>query len=118
MFEEPRNIATQHATSYEGVMLCQTQGRREVTPSSGEGAPSDIAIHCSRESIKGGKKRHKQRLQGSMTMTDHDDGNNGEAGCSSVRCASTIAHNDKRQARLTMDYFKRLLEADHRLLPR
>jgi hypothetical protein len=34
-FEESRGMATQHATSYKAIMLRLAQGRREVTPSSG-----------------------------------------------------------------------------------
>jgi hypothetical protein len=48
----------------------------EVTPSNGEGAPSDITTHSGREDVKGGKKRRKQRHQGATT--DHGDGNDGE----------------------------------------
>jgi hypothetical protein len=74
-----RCIATQHAISYEVLVPHPTQYSREVIQSSGNGASSDAATHSGREGIKGGKKRHKQRLQGAMTMTSHDDGNDGEA---------------------------------------
>jgi hypothetical protein len=43
-------------------------------------------------------------------MTDHDDGNDGEAGDSSVRCILTATHGNKCQARLPTDHFKGLLE--------
>jgi hypothetical protein len=45
-----------------------------------------------------------------MTMTNHDDSNNGEAGSSSVRRISTAAHRDKHQVRPPTDYLKMLLE--------
>jgi hypothetical protein len=105
-----RSIATQHATSYEAVVLCHAQGSREVTLSSGEGALSDVTIHRGREGVKGGKKRCKQRLQGAMATTDHDDGNDGEAGGSGVRHVLSAGHSDKHQARPPTDHFKRLLE--------
>jgi hypothetical protein len=43
-------------------------------------------------------------------MTDHDDGNDGEAGGSDVRFISTIVHGDKHQARPPTDHIKRLHE--------
>jgi hypothetical protein len=95
-FEAPRNIATKHGTSYEAVVLHQAWASREVTPSSGEEASSDIAIHSGREGIKGSKKRRKQCLQGATTMTDHDDGNDEEACNSNVRCIPTTTHSNKR----------------------
>jgi hypothetical protein len=69
---------------------------------------SDVAIHNAKEGIKGGKKRRKQRPQG--TTTDLDDGNNGEAAGAGVRGISTTTHSDKHQARPPTDHFKRLLE--------
>jgi hypothetical protein len=72
-FEEPCGIATQHATSYEVVMLRPTQGSKEATPSSDNEAPSTAVAHEAKDDVKGDKKRRKQRLQGITTMTDHDD---------------------------------------------
>jgi hypothetical protein len=43
-------------------------------------------------------------------MTDHNDGNNGEAGGSDMRCILTAAWIDKRQARPPEDHLKILLE--------
>jgi hypothetical protein len=86
------------------------QRSREVTPISGEGASSDVATRSGREGVKGGKMWYKQCLKGAMTMTGHDDGNDGEAGGSGVRCSSATARSDKRLARLPMDHFMRLLE--------
>jgi hypothetical protein len=63
----PRSVTTQHATSYEAVMLCLAQGSREATTGNYEGAPFHITIHSGREGIKGGKMRFKQCLQGVMT---------------------------------------------------
>jgi hypothetical protein len=88
-------------------MLCPTQGSREATPSSGRETPSDIAAHDTQEGIKGGKKRCKQRLQGTMTTTDDNDG---EAGGFGRTRASTAARSDKRQAWSPTDHLKRLLE--------
>jgi hypothetical protein len=65
------------------------------------------------EGIKGGKQRRKQRLQGTTTMTDHNDDKDEEAGGSSVRRISTTTCIDKRQSRLPMDHFYRLLEEAH-----
>jgi hypothetical protein len=50
-----------------------------VISSGGEGAPSDITTHSSKEGVKGGKKRHKQHLQGVTTTIGHDDDNDNEA---------------------------------------
>jgi hypothetical protein len=63
-------------------VLHPTQGNKEPTLSSGEGAPSDIAIHNGREGIKGGRKT----------------------------CIPTATRGDKRQARPLTYHFKRLLE--------
>jgi hypothetical protein len=57
MFEEPRDITIHCTTSYEVVMICPTQGSREVTPSSDKEASSDVATHCAQEGIKGSHKR-------------------------------------------------------------
>jgi hypothetical protein len=97
-FKVSCGITTQHTTSYE------------VTSSNDEGAPFDVAINSGMEGITGHKKRHKQCLQGAMTMTDHDEGNDREVGSSDVRCISTAACSHKRQTRPPTDYFKRLLE--------
>jgi hypothetical protein len=96
-FEAPHDIATQHTTSYEAVVPRPTQRSREVTSSSSEGETSDMATHSGREGVKGGKKRHKQCLQGVV-------------GGSGMRLTSTVARNDKHQVRPPMDHFKRLLE--------
>jgi hypothetical protein len=109
-FDAPPNIATQHATSYEAVVPFPTQRRREVIPSSDEGASSNVTTHNSKEGIKGDKKRCKQHLQGAATTTDHDDGNDGKAGGSGVRRSLTTTRSDKCQARLPTDHFKRLME--------
>jgi hypothetical protein len=69
-----------------------TQGSREATPSSGTETLPDIAAHGTQKGVTGGRKRRKQRLQGTMTTTDD---NNGEAGGSSVKCASTATRSDK-----------------------
>jgi hypothetical protein len=83
-----------------------TQRSREATP----GVLSDVSTHSGREGIKGGKKMLKQCLQGAVTMTGHDDGNDGEAGGSGKRRISIVAHHDKHQGRPPIDHFKRLLE--------
>jgi hypothetical protein len=109
-FEALRDITTQHATSYKAVMPRPAQGSREVTLSSGEGAMSDVVAHNDRESVNGGKKRHKQRRQGAMTTTDHGNRNNGEAAGSDMRRILIATHSDSHHARPPMDHFKRLLE--------
>jgi hypothetical protein len=88
-------------------VLHPAQGSREATLSSDKEASLDVAVHRAKEGVEGGKKRCKQWPQ--VTMTDHNDGNNGEAGGSSVRCILTTTHNDKWQARLLTDHFKSLL---------
>jgi hypothetical protein len=105
-----RSVTTQHATSYEVVMLHLAQGNREATSSSGERASSNIAIHSSREGVKGGRKRRRQCLQGATTTTNHDNGNDGVLSGSGVRHILTAARSDKRQSRPTMNHFKRLHE--------
>jgi hypothetical protein len=91
-------------------MLCPTHGSREVTPSSEKEAPSNVAAHDTQEGVKGGKKRHKQRLQGATTTTNHDDEYDGEAGGSGVRRTSIGTCSGKRRAGLPTDHFKGLLK--------
>jgi hypothetical protein len=67
-FEESRGIFAQHGTSYKATVLCPAQFNREVTPSSGKEAPSNVTIHGAKEGVMGGKKRCKNRPQGT-TMT-------------------------------------------------
>jgi hypothetical protein len=55
-FKAPHSIFTQHTTSYDVVMVLPAQGSKEATPSSSEGASSDVTIHIGRE---GGKRRRK-----------------------------------------------------------
>jgi hypothetical protein len=81
-----------------------------VTLSSVKEALPDITVHRAKEGIKGDKKRCKQRPQETMTTTDHDDGNEWEAGGFDVRRISITANSDKHQARPPTDLFKRLLE--------
>jgi hypothetical protein len=57
--KEPQNVTTQYAISNQAAKLHPTQGSREVTPSSGKEAPSDVAVHHTKEGTKGGKKMHK-----------------------------------------------------------
>jgi hypothetical protein len=77
-------------------MLCPTLGSREATPSSDKESLSDVTAHCTKEGIKCSKKRHKQRLQGFLTMTDHNDSNDEEVGGLGMRCTSTATCSDKR----------------------
>jgi hypothetical protein len=91
-------------------MLHHGQGSRVATPSSDKEALSNVSAHWTKEAIKCGNKRRKQRLQGTMTTTSHDDGHDWEAGGSSARRISTTVHSDKRPARPPLDHFKRLLE--------
>jgi hypothetical protein len=74
---------------------------------------SDVAVHSTKEGFKGGKKRRKQRPQGDMTMTDHNDGNNGKASGSDVGRVATVEHSNKRQERPPTYHFKRLLEESY-----
>jgi hypothetical protein len=97
MFEEPRGT-----TSYDAVMLRPASGSREATPSSDRETPSDITAHSTQE---GGKKRHKQPLQGTTT-----DSNDGKAGDSGMRRTPTAARNDKHWERSPTNHFKRLLK--------
>jgi hypothetical protein len=76
-------------------VLHLAQRSREVTPCSSKEAPSDVAVHNAKEGIKGGKKRCKQRPQGSTMMTNHDNGSNREASNSGVRHVWTTVHNNK-----------------------
>jgi hypothetical protein len=77
----------------KAAVLHPEQGSREATPSSGKKAPFDVTVHITKEGVKG-EKRCKQLPQG--ITTDHDDGNNGEAGGSNAWRVSTTAHSDKR----------------------
>jgi hypothetical protein len=80
-----------------------------VTPSSGREAPSDVAVQSTKEGADDDKRRHKQRPQGAMTMTDYDDDNNGKAGGFGMERITTATHNDMRSAWLPTDHFIRLL---------
>jgi hypothetical protein len=107
--DEPRSVANPYATSNEAVTLLPTQGSKEVTLSSSKEAPSGVAIHSTKDGIKGGKKRHKQHPQGAMTTTDHNDGNYGKVGGSDAEHIATTAHSDEHQVRPPTDHFRRLL---------
>jgi hypothetical protein len=69
-------------------MLRPPPGSREATPSSDKRASFDVAAHYAQE---GGNKRRKQRLQGTITMTSHDDTRNWDTGETSVRRTATTA---------------------------
>jgi hypothetical protein len=89
-----RSIAAQYAASDEAAKLCPVLGHREVTPSSGKEVSSDITIQDA-EGIKGGKKRHKQRLQ-IVTPVAKDDGGNGKkVGGSDMVCIRTAICSGK-----------------------
>jgi hypothetical protein len=75
--EEPCNIITQHATSYNVVMIRQAQGSREVTPSNDKEASLDATIHGVEEGVKGGKNRHDHD---GGDDSDHNGGDDSEAG--------------------------------------
>jgi hypothetical protein len=108
--DELRSVANPYATNNEAVTLLPTQGSKEVTLSSSKEAPSGVAIHSTKDGIKGGKKRHKQHPQGAMTMTNHNDGNYGKVGGSDAERIVTTAHSVEHQARPPTDHFRRLLE--------
>jgi hypothetical protein len=110
MFKEPHDIATQHATSFESIMLRPTRGSREASPSSDKEAPSNLAVQYTQAGVKGGGKRCMQHHQVTMTTAIHDDGHDWEAGGSGVRCTSADARSSKCPARPPMDHFIRLLE--------
>jgi hypothetical protein len=78
-----------------------------VTPSSGRKASFNIAVQRDREGTKGSKRRCKQRPQGATTMVD---GDNEEAGGFGVAHVTTIVGRSKRQARLPIDHFERLIK--------
>jgi hypothetical protein len=71
---------------------------------------SDVATHCAQDAVKGSNKRRKQRLQGTTTITNCDDGHDWEVGGSDVRCILATARSDKRLTRPPKDHFKGLLE--------
>jgi hypothetical protein len=89
-------------------MLHPARGSSEVTPSSDGEAPSNIAAHCAQEGIKVDNKRRKQRLQGTMTMTSHNDGQGWGGGwfrreahfdyCSERQASSGAAHRPLQEA--------------------
>jgi hypothetical protein len=104
-FEAPCGIATQHAISYEAFIHCPTQRSREAIPSSGEGVPSDVATHNSREGVRSGKKRHKQHLQPAMMMATM-----GTQVAPRMRHNSVTAQSDKHRTRPPTVHIKRLME--------
>jgi hypothetical protein len=81
-----------------------------VTSSSDKEVSSDVAGHYAQEGVKGYKKRHKQRLQGTTTMTSHNDSHDWEVGGSGMRCISIAVRSDKRLMRPPTDHFKRHLK--------
>jgi hypothetical protein len=109
-FEEPHGITTYRTTSYEADMLCPTQRSREATPDSDKEASSNVTAHCAQEGVKGGNKRRKHCLQGTMSMTCHDDGHGWEVGGSDARRVSTTVHSGKLSMRPPTDHIKRLLK--------
>jgi hypothetical protein len=54
-------------------MLHPTLRSKEATPSSDKEASSGVTAHCTQEGIKGGNKRRKQCLQGTISTISHDD---------------------------------------------
>jgi hypothetical protein len=50
-------------------------GSRDATPSYGNEAPSNIAIHDAKKGAKGSKKWQKQHPQWVMAMADCDNSN-------------------------------------------
>jgi hypothetical protein len=72
--------------------------------------PSDIAAQNTEDGSRGGKKRHKQHLQGVTAMANSDGGDNEEAGGSGVARITTAIGSSKHQARSPTDHFERLLE--------
>jgi hypothetical protein len=108
--EELYIIAAQYTTSNKVTEFHLPLGSREVTPSSGREAPSDITVQSAWEGVKGAKRRCKQSPQGAMTTTNYDDDNNGKADGSDMGRVTTVALSDKRQARPPTDHFKRLLK--------
>jgi hypothetical protein len=54
--EELRSVTTQYTTSSEGAEFHLPPGSREVTPSSGREAPSDVTVQSTRDGAEGGKR--------------------------------------------------------------
>jgi hypothetical protein len=66
-------------------VLCKAEGSKEATLSSGKEASFDVAIYDAEEGIEGGKKRRKQRPQGTAIVANHNGGDDEEAGESAFR---------------------------------
>jgi hypothetical protein len=71
--DELRSIATWYVTNSEVTKFCLPTGSREPTSSSGKEAPSVVIIHNVRLGTKDGKRRRKQRPQGTTTTADYDE---------------------------------------------
>jgi hypothetical protein len=108
--KELRSVTTQDATNSESAKFHLPSESREATPRSDQEVPCDVAVQSAREGTKGGKRRRKQHSQGATTMTDYGNGNNKMVGGSDMGRITTTTHSDKRQARVPIDHFKRLLE--------
>jgi hypothetical protein len=92
------------------ILSLEPECHRKATPSSDREASFDVVVHCAQEGIKGGNKRRKQCLPGTMTMACRDNRHNWEAGSSGVRRISATTRGNKRPVRMPMDHIKRLLE--------
>jgi hypothetical protein len=110
MFEELRNVVTQHPINYEAVMHRPTPASREVTLSSDKKASFDDAARCVQDSIRGGNKRCKKRPLGTTTTSSHDDDRGWEAGSSGMGCVTTATRGGRHLTRMPLDHFKRFLE--------
>jgi hypothetical protein len=87
-----RSIASQYAISDEATELRPAPGSREVTPSSGKEASSDIAIY---DAVEGGKKMCKQHLQAVTVAANDDDGHCEKVGGFSVMIIMPTISSDK-----------------------
>jgi hypothetical protein len=103
MFEEPRDIITQHPINYEAVMHRPAPASREATPSNDKEAPFDDAAHCAQDCVRGGNKGHKQHHLGTMTTLSHDDDRGWEVGSSGMGRVSTATHGSSPLTRTHSD---------------
>jgi hypothetical protein len=87
--KELRAIAIQRAASNEEAQL-------HLAPCNSGEMTFDTTIKDARKDSKGGRKRHKQRLQEATTAAGDDVDNSKQAGGSGTMRTTAIAGSDKR----------------------
>jgi hypothetical protein len=102
--------AIQDATNEEAVRTVLVLGGWEAVPHSSRDAPSNIIVQGSKKGTKGGKKRQKWHTRWVAVMVGYNDDDDKKVDGFKKEYAMAAEHGIKRQARLPIDHFERLLE--------